>query len=332
LYECLLTTAKLIAPFVPFVAEAIWQNLAVAATSGHALESVHLTDFPTGAVTTPFAQWDWPNPIVSPQPMPVTPQPNVLPLAVELSERMHLVREIVSLGRSARMSAKLKVRQPLSKVEVVLAQPQHQQWLEAHAALIREELNVKQVDFITRADQYITYSALPDLKRLGPRLGKRLPVLRQALAAADAAEILSRLQADSHVTFELADGPVILDANDIQVRMQAKPGWAAAQGALAVVVISTELTGELIKEGLAREVVHAVQTRRKDLDCQYTDRIEIGLTSESFDLVEAVARFGDYIMSETLAANLKIGELNGVEPARMQLADYDALVYVKVLA
>ena len=97
-----------------------------------------------------------------------------------LSERMALMREIVSLGRSARMGAKLKVRQPLKQVEVVLADRTHQPWLEEHDALICDELNVKRVEFTERAEQYITYSVLPDLKRLGPRLGKRLPAVRRS--------------------------------------------------------------------------------------------------------------------------------------------------------
>ena len=125
---------------------------------------------------------------------------------------MSLVREIVSLGRAARMGAKLKVRQPLAKVEVILADREHRAWLQEHAALIAEELNVKQVEFTDQADQYITYTVLPDLKRLGPRLGKQLPELKQALAEADAAALLARLEKDKQVTLELPGGPVVLDA------------------------------------------------------------------------------------------------------------------------
>ena len=169
LYECLLTTTKLVAPFVPFVAEAIWQNLAVAAFAGRVLESVHWCDFPAAARPTA--------------------------VDAELSARMRLVREIVSQGRSARMAAKLKVRQPLAKVEVILADREHLAWLEEHRALVAEELNVKEVEYPPRADQYISYTILPDLKRLGPRLGKRLPAVKAALAKADAAELFAQLEA-----------------------------------------------------------------------------------------------------------------------------------------
>ena len=303
LYECLLTTTRLIAPFVPFLAETLWRNLAVQATAGRALESVHLCDYPTGdraAVDEP------------------------------LSEQMNLVREIVSLGRGARMGAKLKVRQPLAKVEVVLVQPRHQAWLEAHTGLIREELNVKHVEFIPRADQYITYTVLPDLKRLGPRVGKRLPALRQALASADAAALLARLESDGRVALDLSDGQVTLDSADIQVRLQAKPGWAASQGPRAVVVLSTELTEDLRIEGVARELVHSIQTLRKEKNCQFTDRIVIGVATESDELLRAINQFADYIRSETLAVEVKIAPLPGVEQTEVDLAGHRVALYIKV--
>ena len=184
---------------MPFLAEAMWQNLAVAAFRGRPAaeqppESVHLCDYPQPAIrprsTSRFpSAWRW-------------------------------SREIVSLGRSARMGAKLKVRQPLAQVEVVLADRTHQAWLEEHAALICDELNVKRVEFTEKADQYITYTVLPDLKRLGPRLGKRLPALRKAAGRGRRRPAAGRVggrRAASRCT--LPDGPVTLDADDIQVRL-----------------------------------------------------------------------------------------------------------------
>ena len=128
-----------------------------------------------------------------------------------LSVQMALVREVVSLGRSARMGAKLKVRQPLAQVEVVLADQTHRPWLESHSALIREELNVKAVEFTEKADQYISYTILPDLKRLGPKLGKQVPVVRKHLAGADGAALLAELEANGKVALRLEDGAVELD-------------------------------------------------------------------------------------------------------------------------
>jgi isoleucyl-tRNA synthetase len=303
LYECLLTTARLIAPFVPFLAETLWQNLAVAGTGGRAVASVHLAEFPAGDLD-----------------------------AVDdaLSEQMALVREIVSLGRNARTVAKIKVRQPLEKVELILVNPRHGEWIMAHAALIREELNVKQVELAARADQYITYTVLPDLKRLGPRLGKRLPQLRQSLAAADAAALLAQLEAQGHVVLPVGHEPVTLDAQDIQVRLQAKPGWAAAQGPSAVVVLSTDLTPELIVEGVARELVHAIQNHRKESGCEYTDRITVGIDSADEAIQHAVRDFADYIRGETLAIRLANEAIAGVEPIELNLAGTGVRLYVKI--
>ena len=304
LYECLVTTSKLVAPFVPFIAEAMWQNLAVVAFGKRTLESVHLCDFPGGD-----------QPLVDEQ----------------LSQRMEVVREISSLGRSARTTTRLKVRQPLAKVEVILADRSQQSWLEEHAPLIREELNVKQVEFAPKADQYITYTVLPDLKRLGPRLGKRLPALKSALAKADAAALLNELETSKHVTFQLDGEQVALDAEDLQVRLQAKPGWAAAQGKSAVVVLSTELTDALISEGLARELVHVVQTQRKEMNLDYTARIRIGLATDSPELQTAVKNFADYIQGETLSTQLQLDPLPGVSPQEVKVGDYAGQLFVAPL-
>ncbi|NLX95167.1 MAG: isoleucine--tRNA ligase [Rhodopirellula sp.] len=306
LYECLLSTAKLIAPFVPFLSEAVWQNLAVAAFADRpagATESVHLCDYPV-------------------------PQSDAVD--EQLSDRMALVREIVSLGHSARMGAKLKVRQPLSRVEVVLADTSCRPWLEEHAALIAGELNVKQVEYAQKADQYVSYTVLPDLKRLGPRLGKRLPAVKKALNQCDAAELLAELDAQGQATLQTADGPVTLDSEDIQVRMQAKEGWAAAQGRRCVVVLATELTEGLVLEGLARELIRVIQDRRKEMGCEFTDRIRVGIVTTSEQLGKAIERFGEYIRGETLAVELRLGTLADAEPVELRVAGAELTLYVAV--
>jgi isoleucyl-tRNA synthetase len=244
---------------------------------------------------------------------------------------MALLREIASLGRSARMNAKLKVRQPLAKVEVILANPRQRQWLEDHAALIEDELNVKHVEFTETADQYIRYSVAPDFKRLGPRLGKQMPAVKQALAQADAAELLARLKSDGRVMLNLPDGDVTLDEEDLQVRLDAKPGWSAAQGSNCVVVLSTELTDALVQEGLARDVVRAIQDRRKELQCNYTDRIVVGAVSESLEVREAIRAFSQYIMQETLAVQLELAAINGAESTAADIAGHALKLFVMVV-
>jgi isoleucyl-tRNA synthetase len=278
LYETLLTVTRLAAPFVPFVSEAIWQNLAVAACGASRVpESVHLTDYPAGDESL---------------------------VDRDLVRRMALVREVASLGRAARAAEKLKVRQPLSKVEVILADssPGDDAWLAAHADLVCDELNVKQFEICREPERYIERSVTADLKKLGPRLGKDLPRVRQALATADASAILAAIKATGSAALALAGGgEVMLEEGDVLVRTTAKPGWAAAEGPQAVVVVASELTPALIAEGLVREAVHAVQTRRKALDLEFTDRIALTFATSSPELRAALEAHLEYVAAETLA-------------------------------
>jgi isoleucyl-tRNA synthetase len=278
LYETLLAVARLAAPFVPFASEAIWRNLAGAAFGDKAPESVHLTDYPAGDLTL---------------------------VDRDLVRRMAVVRDVASLGRAARAAEKLKVRQPLSKVEVILADPAtgDEDWLAAHADLVCDELNVKQFEICREPDRYIERAILPDLKKLGPRLGKDLPKVKQALATADAAAILKSIHDAGQARLPLpGGGEALLEEGDVLVRTTAKPGWAAAEGPRAVVVVAKDLTPELVAEGLVREVVHAVQTRRKALDLEFTDRIKLAFATPSAELRAALEAHLDYVSAETLAA------------------------------
>jgi isoleucyl-tRNA synthetase len=291
LYETLLTIARLAAPFVPFVSEAIWQNLAVAPFADAVPESVHLTLYPTGDEALSDR---------------------------DLVRRMAIVRDVSSLGRAARATEKLKVRQPLSKVEVILAEGHGSDaadaaWLEAHADLVCDELNVKQFEICREPDRYITRAVLPDLKKLGPRLGKDLPKARDAIAKADAAALLATLNRDGRATIPLAGGgEAVLEPDDVMIRTTAREGWAAAEGPRAVVVVASQLTPDLLAEGLVREVVHAVQSQRKTLDLEFTDRIELAFETESPELRAAIERHLDYVSSETLASTATFGTLEGV--------------------
>jgi isoleucyl-tRNA synthetase len=304
LYECLLSLTQMVAPFVPFVAESLWQNLA-GVFGERAVESVHLCDYPTGQADAVDEQ---------------------------LSRRMQLVRTISSLGRSARMSEKLKVRQPLGKVEIILADTTDQRWLEEHGALIKEELNVLHVEYTKDAEKYITYQVQPNFKRLGPRIGKQVPGLKQALAGADGGEILRELEVNEVVSVTLSDGQQVeLDSEDIQVRLQAKPGWAAAQDASCVVVLATELTPELERSGLARDLVRTIQDRRKQLACNYTDHLEVGIVTESEQMQRAVNENVAYIQRETLADSFALDGIPGVEGVEHTISGDDLTLYVKVI-
>jgi isoleucyl-tRNA synthetase len=301
LYECLLSTSKLVAPFVPFLSETLWNNLA-GVFGDRALESVHLCDYP---------------------------QANTAAIDAKLSERMRLLREIASLGRSARMDAKLKVRQPLAKVEVILADTAHQAWLEEHDELLRDELNVKRIEYTKDAETYIDYQVQPNFKRVGPRVGKLMPAVKKALATADGGELLKQLTASGKVVLQVEGQDIEFDDEDLQVRLQAKEGWSAAQGPTTVVVLSTELTDQLIREGHARDINRQIQDRRKQLDCDFTDRIEVGIVTDSEELCQAIEENAEYIKGETLADRLVFEALESVEPLECEVAGGTVQIYVR---
>ena len=295
LYEVLTTTARLAAPFVPFVSEAFWQNLAVGPFGSRVSESIHLTDYPTADAE-----------LINP----------------DLARQMALIREVASLGRAARAQAKLKVRQPLSKVEVILAESHKNDadWLVSHADLVCNELNVKAFEICAEPERYITRTILPDLKKLGPRLGKKLPQVRNALQQADATTLLTAFRDHGVATVSLSDGTdVSIGEEDCIIRTTARDGWAAAEGTRGVVVISSELTPELLAEGQVREVIHAVQSQRKTLDLEFTDRIKLGFTTESEELRKALQAHTESLASETLAVSIEFDLLQNAELEKLDV-------------
>ncbi|TWU07595.1 isoleucine--tRNA ligase [Stieleria varia] len=301
LYETLLELTKLVAPFVPFLSETLWQQLTrpFAQSATKPLASVHLCDYPTSIPDR---------------------------IDRELSESMNLLREIASLGRAARANEKLKVRLPLAEVTVILTDDSKQAWLQSHDALVREELNVKAVHYTTAGEEYVQYTVVPNFKRLGPKVGKQIPLVKKTLATADGNELLAELQSTGFVTLALPEGELKLDSEDIEIRLQAKEGWAAAQGTQCVVVLNTEVTPELQREGIAKDLIRTVQSQRKAIDCQYTDRIRVAVISESDEVALAMSEHRELIMGETLADELTTTALDGVESVACEHGD----VYVQI--
>lgn len=319
LYECLLTTTKLIAPFVPFLADGMWRNLAgvfhgeAASTGQQSAASSPETQFPDSVHLCDY------------------PEPDEKLIDIELSERMALVRLISSLGRRAREVENLKVRQPLAKVEVILADSKHQSWLEAHAGVIGDELNVKAIEYTDQPEKYVDYQVLPNFKLLGKKLGKLMPKVKQALGQAEGAHLLKELDERGQITLEVDGETVNLTPDEVEVRITAKPGYAAANDKGVVVVLATELTPELVAEGTARDLVRLVQDTRKDKGCEFTDRIEVGIETDDETVQAAVEQFADYIAGETLSVSVKLGPIAGVEPIDVKLGDAAIQLYLKVV-
>ena len=309
LYESLVVIAKLIAPFTPFIAEVLWRHLK--GDLAGVRESVHLCDYPDGSFPDgSFASAD-----------PV------------LNQRMALLREIASLGRSARMEAKLKVRQPLGRVEVTLADESHIEWLEKHDDIVREEINVKEIHYASGASPFVEYSVQPNFKKLGPRVGSLLPKVKQSLATAAGALLLEQMTLLGKITLTIDDRIIELDNEDIQVRMNAKAGWAASQGSHCVVALNTELTEALIREGIAKDAIRLIQDLRKKRQCNFTDRIEVTLQCEEPAIQIAILENHDFICSETLSVRLTMDSSpSGVELEPVELADFTARLGLVVVS
>jgi isoleucyl-tRNA synthetase len=273
LYECLVTSAKLLAPFLPFATDEMWQNLIRRPMPQAPDVSVHLCDYP---------------------------EPDESALDLDLSREMGSVRDIVSLGLKVRTAEKLRVRQPLEAAEVILADPGLESALAAHLDLIRDELNVHTVHFVPNADEYVTYRVKPNFRALGPRVGRRMPALKAALGAAEGSALLRGLEAEGRVRIAVDGEELSLGRDEIEVSLEAREGFSAASGRVGVVILRTALTDALIDEGLVREVLNRVQAFRKELDLEYTGRIRLTLAGAS-RLLDAVRPRLDELAHDTLA-------------------------------
>ena len=277
LYECLATVSRVLAPFAPFVAESLYRNL-VADRVEAAEESVHL------------ATW---------------PETDEAAIDATLSEEMAAVQRMVSLGRAARSSAQLRVRQPLATAVLVARTEVERGALERLAPLVADELNVKTVEVLEDAGDRVAYTLRPNLPVLGPKFGREVGKIRGALERADAPPIVRAMRAGEPVQldgFELGGG-------DVLVGVEAADGWAAAEDGGYVALLDTTITPELRSEGLARELVRRLQDLRREADLEVSDRIEVryALAEGADELEGAFAEHGEYVADETLALSIEAG-------------------------
>jgi isoleucyl-tRNA synthetase len=277
LYEVLVTLTKLLAPFVPFVTEVMYQNL-VRSVDVNARESVHHCDFPRA---------------------------NASKLDTALLAEMDAARKVVNLGHCVRAQNNLKVRQPLGRVVVVA--PQEQRARLAHmSVLITDELNVKTMQLIEKEAELVTYKLLPDNRLLGPKFGKAFPQLRAALNAADPYAAVATLRAGKNLALDVDGQCVELAPNEVLITPQPKPGFAVKADGDYVVALDTNVTAELKAEGLAREFVRRVQDLRKSADFDIADHIRV-YYSATPTLVNSIEVHRAYIMGETLAEEMSAG-------------------------
>ncbi|MCL2005759.1 MAG: DUF5915 domain-containing protein [Planctomycetaceae bacterium] len=264
------------------------------------------------------------------------PKANEALINHKMLSEIQLMRELVSLGRAARSTGQLKVRQPLAGMKVMFSNPEVAGifWgsdVIDNVRVIQDELNIKEMKVLedkAEFEEYVSFTLLPDFKKLGPKLGKQLPKVKEYLAQADGAAMLTELDKNQKVVLKLSDGEVELTNEEIQIRLTAKEGWKAAQGPSCVVVLSTELTEELLAEGRAREVVRLIQDRRKELNLNYTDRILVGIQTPSQLIGQALHKHIEYIKGETLALDLKKGRVANSEPFEHTVDGEELTLYV----
>ncbi|MDP9367568.1 MAG: isoleucine--tRNA ligase [Chloroflexota bacterium] len=287
LYECLTTLSRVLAPFVPFLADAMYQNL-VHSIDQSATRSVHLTDYPDAD-----------------------------PAAIDagLSSDMAAVLEVVRLGRSARTEAGIKVRQPLPAILVYARGASTMDAVLRLKDQVLDELNVKDARPLTDLGDVVSYDIRPNLSVLGPKYGKRLGPIRQALANEDPALVAGCVTDGQDVSLTLPDeAVVVLTPAEILVDLKKRSGYAAAQGSMATVVLDTSLTPELIEEGFVRDFVRGVQDARKSAGYRIEDKIVVAYDADP-EIVGALTSHAPYVAAETLAVGIEPTETLGVSDA-----------------
>jgi isoleucyl-tRNA synthetase len=247
-----------------------------------------------------------------------------------LSVDMQVVRDVVALGLQARNANKLKVRQPLGKVEIILGKPALGERVAAYASLICDELNVKDV-VLTQDAHHVSFALKPNFRALGPIFGAKVQLVKKALDKVDAKAVRALLATEGAATIALEDGTEAkLDAETIAVSVTPAAGWVAAAGEVGVVILDGTLTEALVDEGRAREVLSRIQAWRKDANLDYTARIRVGITGDEA-LVKASQAFVGMLASESLAVEVTPGVALSA-PTETREAEVDGLSLVLTLA
>ena len=281
--ECLLAVSRLMAPISPFYAE--WLYSAVNGVMGaHAEESVHLTSFPSAE--------EWKGAYDD-----------------ALEHRMYLARTISSIVLGLRNTASMNVRQPLPRIMVVTGPGVEEQAIDSVADIIRDETNVKRIEYVHGSSSVVSRQAKPNFKALGKRLGTLMKAANAAIRN------LSDVQIDTFVengslTLDLDGQTVILSGEDIEVVSEGVEGWLVGQEGRTTVALDTELNDALRKEGMAREIINRIQNMRKEVDYEVTDRIRTEWKGSDV-IAETISEHGAWIRNETLSLELIKGDNPG---------------------
>jgi len=272
LYECLHTVSLLMSPFAPFYSDKLYQDLTKA-------DSVHLADFPKA-------------------------EKKVIDRSLE--ERMDMAERITSLIRSIRRKEQLKIRQPLNKAMIAVMGKEMQGQLDLVRNLIADEVNVKNIEYITEDNAILVKRVKPNFRALGPKVGKLIKEIKPALEQLNQEQI-RQLEAEGSLILPLSQTEVTIEKGDVEIVSEDIPGWSVASDGKYTVALDITLTESLINEGVARELVNRIQNLRKDKGFEVTDKIQVTLTQNQF-WDQAIRQYRDYIQQETLTKKLDLTE------------------------
>ncbi len=297
LYEVLMTMAKLIAPYTPFIAEDIFSNL----KSGDDPESVHLCNYP-GLTDDQKALRD-----------------------ENLEHRMMLVQKVASLTHSLRNESNIRVRQPLSRLIVFLESRKDRDDLIEMSAIICDELNIKKIELFDSADDLVVKSAKANFKVLGPKVGKLMGKLAPIIQSLSKDQI-DNFEKNGFERISLDGQEIKLIPEDVEIRTESKEGYATFTDTDLTLALDLSLSDELIEEGFAREIINRIQNMRKESDYSVTDRIEIYMDNLSQKMDKVIKNKQNYIMNETLAVEILYKSDNNFKLKEITIGDESLLI------
>lgn len=298
LYTCLVTITQLMAPIAPFYSDKMYKDLS--ATTGEGAASVHLSDFPAS---------------------------NEECIDKELEERMHIAQDITSMVLALRRKVNIKVRQPLSMLMIPVVDEQQKQHIAAMKNLILTEVNVKELKFVDNAAGILVKRVKPDFKKLGPRYGKIMKQLANAIAGMSQEDI-AMYERDGSYTFEIDGTKATVGIEDAEILSEDIPGWLVANEGRLTVALDITLTEELQREGYARELVNRIQNIRKLSEYEITDKIRITIAPNPV-IDNVVKEYGEYISRQTLADSIAIGNVSGENVTELDLDTFKVNIHIE---